>query len=99
MHWPGLIGIRCQEGILQQVGDGESVCRCRRCRADGLLRPAVLQPLFRQGRKGGLRFTVQHLLVEEGRLVRLLESMQLDVTQKQRHYSPPAQDEALVLLV
>ena len=32
-------------------------------------------------------------------MLRLLETMQLDVTQKQRHHRPPAQDEAGVVVL
>ena len=51
------------------------------------------------GGNGGVRLTVQDPLIGARGLVRLLEPMQLDVTQQQRHHRPPAQDQAWVVLV
>ena len=57
------------------------------------------QPLFRQGCDGRVHFTLQHPSVGDGCLLRLLEPMQLDVTQEQRHHRPSAKDQAWVVLV
>ncbi len=42
-----------------------------------------MQPLFRHGCDGGVHVTLKHPLVGDGGLLRLLEPMQLDVTQEQ----------------
>jgi len=86
--WPGLIGIRPQEGILEQVWDGAIGCGRRPCSAGDVFCSAALQPLFRQGGDGGVHVTLQHPFVGDGGLLRLLEPMQLDVTQEQRHHRP-----------
>ena len=97
--WPGLIGFGAQEGILEQVWDGAIGCGRRPCSAGDVFCSAALQPLFRQGGDGGVHVTLQHPFVGDGGLLRLLEPMQLDVTQEQRHHRPLAQDQAWVVLV
>ena len=39
-------------------------------------------PLFRQGGDGGVHVTLPHPFVSDGGLLRLLEPMQLDVTEE-----------------
>ena len=98
--WPGLIGIRLQEGILEQIWDGAIGCGRRACSAGDVFRLAALQRLFRQGGDGVASTSpLQHPFVGDGGLLRLLEPMQLDVTQQQRHHRPPAQDQAWVVFV
>ena len=52
-------------------------------------------PLFRQRCDG----CVQNPFVGDGGLLRLLENMQLDVTQEQRHHRSPPHDQAWLVLV
>ena len=69
------------------------------CSAGDVFCSAALQPLFRQGGDGGVHVTLQHPFVGDGGLLRLLETMQLDMAQEQRHHGLPAQDQAWVVLV
>ena len=56
-------------------------------------------PCYARAAMGGVHVTLQRPFLGDGGLLRLLEPMQLDVTQEQRHHRLPAQDQAWVVLV